>query len=57
MPLWTGDSFVGVKVSVKDSTGLVGFDGFDPEVGGGNWWSEPSIADVFQVLYSALAGQ
>lgn len=50
MPLLTGDSFVGVKVSAKDSTGLVGFDGFDPEVGGGNCWPVPSIAYVYVVL-------
>lgn len=50
MPLLTGDSFVGVKISVKDSTGLVGFDGFDPEVGGGYCWPEPSIADVYSSI-------
>lgn len=43
IPLLTGESVDGGKPSAKDSTGLVGLDGLDAEVGGGNGWPVPSI--------------
>lgn len=46
-PLWLGESVVeGMWKSAKGSSGLVGFDGFEAEVGGGSGCPELSMVKL-----------
>lgn len=52
IPLWMGESVdADGKPSAKDSTGLVGFDGFDTEAGGGNGWLVPSMLGMDRFVF------